>query len=189
MQISSKLNGLAHLQKQLKADRKNEIKALETAIRVEGFRLRKLLKQEIRAGDPGGRQFAPLSMIARRLNRTSKPLRKLANSVKYQVNKTPFSLALGWPGNAGKTWRRIALAQQEGYEFSPSPGKVRFFRWAGSKLSKRSKYRKYFFLRKDTKTLEVPARPIIEPFWAAHENSAWHHIRDNYRRKLAGERI
>lgn len=189
MKINVKTLGLGHLQKQLKADRKNEVKSLETAIRVEGYRLWRVLKKEIRSGAPGGEQFAPLSMIARRLNRSTKPLRKLAKSVRYKVTREPFSLAVGWPENAGKSWRRIALAQQEGYEFEPSPHRLSLLRGIGGHLSKRSKYRKYFFTKKSTGAFQVPARPIIAPFWAAHENSAWDHIRNNYRRKLGGERI
>ncbi len=190
MKINVKLNGLSHIQKQLKADRKNEIKALETAIKVEGYRLRKVMKKEIRSSAPGGQSFAPISMIARRLSKSTRPLRKLANAVRYQVTKSPFSMAVGFSGpQLSKSWRRIALSQQEGGTFPISASRRGYLASRGGSLGKRSAARKYFFLLKSTKNLTVPARPIVAPFWAAHEESAWGHIRGNYRRKLRGERI
>ena len=49
--------------------------------------------------------------------------------------------------------------------------------------------RKYFALRKTTTRFHTPARPIIDPFWAAHRFETLSNIRANYRRKIAGERI
>jgi hypothetical protein len=48
---------------------------------------------------------------------------------------------------------------------------------------------KYFALRKSTQRFHTPARPIIEPFWGAHQAEALGNIRSNFRRKLAGERV
>jgi hypothetical protein len=37
--------------------------------------------------------------------------------------------------------------------------------------------------------MEVPARPIISPFWTAHDEEARRNIAKNFLRKLKGERI
>jgi hypothetical protein len=160
---------------------------METAVKVEGYRLTKELKGLIRAGRLGGPEK---SMIARKLSRTSRPLRRLATAVRYQVERQPFALRFGWVGpKVSKSWRNIARRQQEGFTTRVSERQRAYFRAVGAGLSERSKYRRYFFLKKSTKEMKTPARPILEPFWDARRERAWRNIADNYRRKLGGERI
>ncbi|MBT3368416.1 MAG: hypothetical protein HN416_14785, partial [Nitrospina sp.] len=54
------------LQRDLEAYDKKRIKAYQTAVKVEGFRLFKTFKEEVAAGRPGGTKLSPLSQIAKR---------------------------------------------------------------------------------------------------------------------------
>lgn len=177
--------------------RKN--KALETAVRVTAFNLRKQMQEEIRAGAPGGRRAAPLSHIARRLHGRSpnrKPLKALANQVRYDViDQQPFTMAVGFVSPSrgsytlSKSWKRIAETQQEGFEKN-IPSRLRA--WIiekGAALGTAEGQTTPFFLKRTTRTFKTPARPVVDPFWQAHRNEARREIKNNFKRKMLGERI
>lgn len=205
MELSVNVRGLARLQAALKAEGKRQNRALETAIKVEGFRLRKVLQSEIRAGAPGGRRFAALSEIRARTGRSRRPLRRLATAVRYHVTKEPFQMAVGWTGpKVSKRWKALAEMHQEGFTrevteklraMLRAQGGALKGRWTGGRGRsgawhfQENKAAKYFFLRAGTTRLRTPARPILDPFWARHQEEAWKNIRRNYLRKLWGERI
>ena len=65
----------------------------------------------------------------------------------------------------------------------------RFFARLGGRLSKRSKFRRFFFIRRNTKFFDVPPREVIDPFWARYSAQALKNITANFERKLRGERI
>ena len=208
-----------------KARRETELN-MNTAIRIEGFRLKNQLQKEIRAGAPGGQRFAPLTYIARRLNKQIQimggktqrqnpnrvPINRLAIGVRYHVfNQNPFALAVGWVGpetgfdarmakdsfgrgiSAGsvvsKSWRRLAKLQQEGFTRHISSKQRKFIIRRGQELGTVDGGNTPFFLRPSTKVFKTPPRPIINPFWAAHEKEAWHNIQNNFRTKQAGLKV
>ena len=182
--------------KSLKQKAQEYNKALETAVKVEGYALRKDLKAEIRTGAPGGKQFAPLTFLARRKRggkrfSPNKPLSRLALGVFYNiVKRSPFTMAIGWTGpKTSPAWRRIAERQQEGFSKSVTDPQESYFRHRGEEIGEKSQNRKFFFLKKSTHQLDTPARPIVDPFWQAHEMKALANIRTNFKRKLGGERI
>lgn len=189
--------GFTNIERTMKAESARQEKALNTAVKVEGFRLMRLLKQQIRAGAPGGRKFEPLTFLARRWGskgnrlRANKPLRRLAVAVRYWVkDRKPFDMRIGWTGpRTSKSWKRIARLQQEGFARPVSEKRRRSFARLGEPMSARSPARKYMFLRKSTTRFETPARPVMDPFWRAEEKRAWHNIRRNYRLKMKGRRI
>ena len=189
--------GFTQLEKVYRTEGKRQEKALNTAIKVEGFRLMRLLKQQIRAGAPGGKKFDPLTYLSRawsgrgkRLG-SNKPLRRLAIAVRYWVkDQSPFDMRIGWVGpKTSRSWKRIAKKQQEGFEHGMPETRRQYFRSKAAGMSKRSVARKYMFIRKSTTKFKTPARPIMDPFWEAEEDRAWRNIRDNYRRKMQGQRI
>jgi len=190
-------------------------KAIDTAsrigIRVEANRLRLRLKEEIKAGAPGGQSFAPLSIIARRMATRAgverRPLARLAIPVRYweQSNAEIQQVIVGFTGGKvlnikgdmwesnqlSKSWTRLAIIHQDGFSKEiPDLGRS-LLRRLGGKLKKQgwADEARFYFLRKTTKQMKVPARPIINPFWAAHEAEAIANIRQNFSRKLQGERI
>lgn len=113
-------------------------KAAQTAVRVEGFRLKKVLAAEIRAGSPGGAKFKALSVIAKKLGRGAEsrtPLKRLASVVRYWVEQTAsrYSVSVGYQdrpvvNSAGgvsrnnqlsRSWLGIVRSNIEGGSFDP----------------------------------------------------------------------
>ena len=159
-------------------------KAAVAAAKVEGFRLKGLLAAELRAGSPGGAPLPDLSVIAKGRGRR-KPLAKLARVVRYRA--TGATVRVGFlPGMLSASWLRIAQQQQEGFS-APAEKYRTYFHRLGRKY--KGATAQYFHLRRSTTTLQTPARPIIGPFWAAHEAATVANIRRNWERKMAGERI
>lgn len=203
--INVTVRGLTQLQRSLNLERLKSVKALDTAVKVEGYRLRKKLQEEIRSGAPGGRSFAPLSFIARHLNRSRRALSKLAAPIRYFIPKdSPIEMHVGWTGpGVSKSWQRIAQRQQEGFTSTVSERQRRYFklvgasmkgRWSkagrsGGQVMSQHKDAKYFFLSKSTVQMRTPARPIMDPFWSANRQEAWRNIRRNTLAKMRGQRI
>lgn len=195
-------------------------KAAQTAVRIEGNRLTKVLKAEIKAGAPGGAKFKPLSDIARLRGRDGRsPLARLAIPVRYWVDNAGgrFSVSVGYQDRAvvssgggasknnqlSKSWLGIVRSQISGATFaagrfdknttrslaSPRTDIV-FSAFKGSKGKRQLKPgREKFLLRKSTTSLRLPARPIIDPFWATHQREAMANIERNFIAKMAGQRI
>ena len=88
-----------------------------------------------------------------------------------------------------KSWQRIMTRQQEGFTVPVFERDRRFFAAVGASMPKRSRLRKYFFLKKSTTQFKIPANPIIDPFWNAHRDEAQRNIISNFERKMKGERI
>ncbi len=199
------IKNFGDFRRQLETADKSRLKAASTAMRIEAYRLRQALKSEIKAGDPGGIPFAPLSIIARAVRKDieRKPLAKLATKVRYW--QTPRGISIGF--NAGsvisangaayksnqlsRSWIRIARKQQEGFNLQLPPIARVVLRHEGARLKKQgwAGEAKYYFLRKTTTVAHVPARNIIEPFWAAHRAGAAVNIVKNFNRKMRGEKI
>lgn len=175
-------------------------KDFNTSLRVEAYRLMRLLRSEIGSGAPGGKKMAPLSSIDRRVTgdpsrtskrmRPNKPLRALARGVGYKVLKrSPMTIAVGWVGHGtnSKSWERLAKKQQAGFSAPASPSMRRLFMHTGAGV--KGPTRKHYFLRKSTTELKTEGRPIMKPFWDTHHGDIARNIKSNYMRKRRGERI
>lgn len=181
MMFDITIKGMRSVEKYLKdAQRKNE-RALNKAIRRTGYNLMRDLKTEIQQGAPGGAPFAPLSEIEKKLKRTTKPLRRLAQGVRYVIEDKPFKFKFGWTGSqVSRSWKRIAEKQQEGFTSPVTEKRRRFMRHRGEEMGKRAFRRRVFFLRKSTTRLKTSARDILGPFWRAHKEKAWSEIKRRY---------
>jgi hypothetical protein len=192
------------------------VKASRDAVRVEGFRLMRLLQGELRRGAPGGRSLAPLREISQLMERTP-PLSPLAKAIRYHVAETePFHVEIGgvdsraqrraMPGFSGiqeerqwaakglsGSWVHILQVQQEGATMPVTDDMRQFLKGVGAKMAGRKgrpgQAAKYFFLKKSTTEFTLPARDIIDTFWGAHESEVMPNIRSNFDRKMRGERI
>jgi hypothetical protein len=136
--------------------------------------------------------FSPYSVIGKFFAKNkSRPLQRLAIPVRYAAaGKDPMTVGIGFTGRISASWKKIAERQQEGYEYSASEGFRRALFLTGTELRKKKRAEaKYFFLRPSTTRLKDPARPIIDPFWNSEKGRVMPQIRDNYERKLRGERI
>ncbi len=196
------VRGLKNLQRDLRVESKRQKRALTTAMKVEGFRLRKELVKEIKKGAPGGQKFAPLTWLARAWHqgsgnwRANKPLASLTRGIFVHFKKNPMTVDVGWVGpRSSVTMKRLAKQHQEGFTGPLGAGKHSsdfkrgFFTSKAARMSNRSKGRKFLFIRKSTKLFRTSARPIMEPFWDMHEKEAWPNIRRNFRLKMQGKRI
>lgn len=200
MKVALIFKNLREFRQDLKKEDLRRKKSAYTATRVEAFRLTKELKAEIRGGSPGGQTFDPLSEIARRTSGKGlkrSPLKRLAIPVRYAVSKTGDNtvISIGYvdPGRGpgvSKSWKRIAEFQQTGGMVRIPEERRGALAEIGARLQRRRKPEaRFFFLRKGTTQFRVPPRPIIEPFWRAHENEAFRNIKANFKRKMKGERI
>ncbi len=119
--ITTTLEGVQKTKKWLKKQKQESEKAMNTAIKVEGYSLMKTLKKEIKAGNPGGKRFDPLSSIAlrgakrrgggMRGGNATTALKRLQFGVEYKVKEAPFSLKFGFLNRTGnksflKKWRK-----------------------------------------------------------------------------------
>lgn len=190
IRFTTVVRGIENIERNLRAENRRQVRALDTAVRVEGYRLRRQLIQDIRAEAPGGRRWEPLSMLQRRRARRTKALQTLTRAVRYHVpQRSPIEMHIGWVGpRVSKSWRRLAQRHQEGFTYEPSKQQRRMLAQVGGRM-RRSKYKPYHFIRRETKRFKVPARPIMEPFWRRQEPISRSNISRNYVRKLRGERI
>ncbi len=211
MRLAYTIKGIRQLQKDLEADTREKKKALETAIKVEGFRQLRLLREQIRAGEPGARPYAAkLSRIAAhtkagRLRKNQAPLYKLARLLRYVVTyeNGALSFRFGFVSGGGGAfqtgfWKRLIIKHQASAEvnfseilYSGSRSELgrRLARIGGRLKKKGDPDAKFFFLRRETGRVKLPARPIIAPFWDRYQDEAAANIQANWARKLRGERI
>ena len=172
-------------------------KAAIDATKIEGYRLMRLMKDEIRAGAPGGQAFAPLSVLRLGKGKSRKALSRLAIAPRYATlgqGETTKVMVGFLTIKSSKTWVNIAKKHQEGFEVDADKlqwGGItlrRQFARRGAKIKDES-IRKYFFLRRSTEKLKTPPRDIVVPFWKAHNQEALRNIQANFIRKMKGERI
>lgn len=208
IRIRAEVKGVNKLRRKLKRMHERSEKSLQTATRVEAFRLSRELKREIRAGAPGGVRLARLSFLARRSGinprrlRPDRPLAGFARNVGYQVSdRNPYTVKVGFVRRtASPSVRKLVRMHQEGFSFGEGSRegtqrtgmderKRSRFRRVGGSLSQRAMGRRQMFLRKSTRRFGSPARPIIDPFWRAHRAEAVRNIQSNFRKKMRGERV
>jgi len=191
--LNISIKGMSKTLKYFKAESKAQKKDLQTAIKVEGFRLMRLLKHQIREGAPGGKRFVPLSFISRYAlgRRRNNPLRRLALGVRYYVPRTDQpEFHFGWTGpRVSKSWKRLAEKHQEGFTSRITDEQRAWLRRRTTSKDVPERYKVYFRIPIKRKTFTTPARPILEPFWKASRAMALRNIGNNYSRKRRGERI
>lgn len=161
-------------------------KAMSTALKVEGYRLTKQIKVDLKAGrlgleakeiyqnKPGDKRY--------RKKRKTQPLARLAPGISYFVDWRKLALAVGFgvrqaATGAGGWTARIAVKSIPGYRMPISEGKKQALHSIG------------IHLRKSTESAGVPSRDIMEAVLAKEGNVILSNIRENYLRKMAGERI
>lgn len=204
--ITTQIKGIKKLHQSLKAESKRQKKALEIAIRVEAFKRMRQLRDQIKKGIPGNHPYkSQLSEIARRTKtgrekKNQIPLYKLSRLIRYQVEYKfgrpvfSFGFVSGRAGRLSSSWKKLLLAHEEGtdvlYTGSRTELGRRFARIGGRLKKKGDPDARFFFLRRMTgRRIGIPQRAMIDPFWDAYGDDMWHNIRNDYRRKLKGERI
>lgn len=189
---------------------KDTEKARSIAIKIEAYRLRKVLLNEIKKGAPGGNQYKELSIASRATVKglgRRKPFTKLFSTqgapapgkgvvpVRYKETVKGKQFEIGFTSDLSKSWRYLMGYHQTGGSRPISDKTRASWRRRGAYWKKkfgsrsRSKLTKVFFLKKSTKIMKDPKRPMVDPFWAAHERTAIKNIESNFDRKMRGEKI
>lgn len=206
MRAQVKIRGVRALLNDLDIHSKKGKKALETAIKVEGFRQLKRLRREVRAGTPAGKPYEKqLSAIARRtkrgtLKRNQVPLYRLARLLRYNVVysggelKFHFGFVNTNKRNLSGTYKQLLIKHQAGVDVLYTGSRTelgrRFARIGGRLKKKGDADAKFFFLRRTTgRTVNLPRRQIIDPFYERYRPEMIQNIRRNFRLKMAGKRI
>jgi hypothetical protein len=191
--ITTTLTGIEKVLGYIERNHAAEKKALNTAIRGEGFRLMRKLQAEIREGAPGNRRFTASSIISQTRKKSKKVLNRLAISVRYFVMPEPLQFHFGWTGpKVSKSWKRLAAIHQEGFDHDVTETQRKYFAKLGGRIKGKARSQeraKYFFIKKETTRFKTLARPMIAPFWQAHNREVIPNIRRNFRLKLAGKRF
>ena len=206
MLIKADIRGVRKLWKELNIHTKKQRRALETAIKVEGFRQLKRLREEVRKGTPAGKAYAAqLSGIARRtktgrLKKNQVPLYRLARLLRYDVHyangELQFRFGFVKRGRAslGGTYKELLLKHQEGLDVLYGGSRTelgrRLARIGGKLKKKGDPDARFFFLRKETgRRIKLPERDIIDTFYGAYRPEMIKNIRANFKLKMAGKRI
>ena len=204
--LKTKIVGIQELRRDLQAFDKRSKKALEIAIKVEAFRQLRELRAAMRKGAPSGMPYAKeLSEIARRtktgrLKKNQIPLYRLARLLRYNIKFRggDIQMSFGFVSSKNRplsgSWKKLVRKHAEGTDVLYSGSRTELGRRLariGGKMKKRGDAdAKFFFLRKTTgRRIDLPSRPVIEPFWRRREPEARRNIRRNFRRKMRGERI
>ena len=78
-----------------RAANESRLKASRDAVKIEGFRLMRLLQGDLRKGAPGGTALAPLSEISQFWRRHN-PLSALVHAIRYGVSPgSIYSVSIG----------------------------------------------------------------------------------------------
>ncbi len=188
------VKGAKKAQREIATIDKNRVKQSKSAVVKVAREKIKILKKEMRAGAPGGKQlkgwretgkfdFTKTGLKKKR----GKPLNRLAKHVSSFV--TPISggirVEAGFVRKGGRgtnVFINLAELHQKGFESTVTEKKRRYFAAiAKTSLPAKSKFRKFFFIRKSTKKMVVPPRPIIDPFWDKHSVSVVPQVKAKYR--------
>lgn len=192
------IKNLTKFKRELEREDKRRIKAAQNATKVEGFRLRKKLVEEIKEGSPGGMQFSPLREIAKARQKgkgkgTKSALQRLAFLVRYatEYKDGGMKMSIGYiDPHVSRSWQRIVTLAQQTQTKPISAETRKGILEMGYKLKKKGDpAARFFMLRPDTKTFTTPARPILEPFWSRRKAESERNIIQNFERKMRGERI
>lgn len=195
MKIRASIKNLQGFYKKIKTYDDRVGKAAQAAVRIEGYRLKTSLEQEILRG-PKGPPMRHISQLSRqyqadygsklwqktgfpRPGMTDPPLRAMAIPVKYEAKQMgdKFRLRVGVVKNksVSSSWRKILHKQQEGFTVSLTKELREYFANLG------------VFFKKEKTHLTVPPRKIIGPFWKRQQGVAYANIKKNFEAKMAGK--
>ncbi len=159
-------------------------RARKSALGSLGWRIRGELRDFIESGGEGWPERHPLTLMYRkkrgvqhrwikRRKAPPHPLQWLGKFSRYLLDKEGTILQIdfgksrkGQPGQVDRTLSSIAIRAEEGETIRVTPAMRRFLATTRRKRPKRQiPGETYFPLRKSTKNLKIPPRPIFSPVW------------------------
>jgi len=204
--IKAQLRGVKKIDSLIAAEKRKQKRAMNTAVKVEGFRRMRQLRDQVRRGEPAGHPYAhPLSRIARRtktgrLRKNQAPLYRMARFVRYdaQYRGGDIQLQFGFVGGArsrlATSYKALIQKHQAGVDILYGGSRTelgrRLARIGGKLKKKNDPDARYFFLRKTTgRAVDIPSRDIVDTFYKRYRDDMLRNIKNNFRRKQRGERI
>jgi hypothetical protein len=139
------------------------------ALKMAGGHTRKGIRAHIEQGDPS---WAPLSDATKALmSLVHPPLKTLVKTVSFKFSQRSGSQSVA-VGFLTGSLQRIARRVQYGGRVRVTPELRERFHLAG------------IHLRPRTRMLNIPPRPIIEPFWRKNERHTLNYIEKNFFEKF-----
>lgn len=155
------------------------------AVKSAGHMIAKTAKKQMRAGMPGGRAVADRmpdefrTILEGGTPGTKYPMfGRMVQAFRYHYDEESKTAVVGWlPKAMGGSTSGQILGQklQEGQNLHITPKMRRMF------------FRRGFFLRKGKTTIDLPARPVVDPVWEWVRPKLMPHIDAKIRQYLAGE--
>lgn len=151
-------------------------KAMEDSVKVTAFSLRKDMVKTLRQGELG---LQPTTQSKMNRKKSKNPLAKLAMGIIYKFNKRNLTATIGFHGDTARTkWtREYADRSDDGYSLIYTD------------RLREVLHRQGIHIRKTTNYAVVPARDIIGNFFKRFQRIATERLKENFRKKLRGERI
>ena len=148
--------------------------AMREALKMCGGHFRKKMRAFIETGGPG--DWPPLNPVTRRLRHgvvQRTPLFGLGRFVRFRYGKSKGipRVWIGFHGGVSKIVRAVQVAKKT----RVTPQIREYFA------------RRKIYLRKSTKFINTPARPIIEPFWSREEKNIAGYVEKRFFEKFFGE--
>ena len=144
--------------------------AMKEALKMCGGHFRKKMRAFIETGGPGN--WAPLSKVTTKLKDDAPrtPLFGLGRFVRFRYGKSK-GVPRVWIGFQ-KGVARIAREMQAGKKKRITPELRKYLASKG------------IYLRKGTKFINIPARPIIEPFWQREKGNIGNYVEKRFFEKF-----
>jgi|GEM_PF-5786031 len=183
--------GLKEAERFMKKAPGNVRKAMPAASKAVGFKYSRILKREMAKGAPGGRKWEPLTTTMKRYRRAKSlrgrtPYKQMSGAIRYYVDPRGV-LSIGLldtgPQQASRSWLAKARAMTKAKPILVTDVKRGFFGKYGTLPSGRGQS---YGLKRETRFLKPPERPIIGPYARAHKQSMFRDYEHVYFQKLAG---
>jgi hypothetical protein len=211
--IKVKIKNISKFYKQLRDYDDKVYKAGIIALKIEGFRLRRKLQQQLLSGAPGGKQFSPMRHISqlsrqyqaiygsRLWDKTSIPkpgmtdpaLRALAIPIRYNTQQLAekFKIQVGVlkDKRTSASWRKIMHRQQTGFTVPLTPLVRKAFATWPKKFAQPGHKGEGIYFSESKTHLVVPPRDIIGAFWLQQQTVAYSNIKANFEAKMRGEYV
>lgn len=177
------IKGADYLSKWAGNKNKQVLKAMEDAVKITAYKTSKDMRNELKGGQIGLKSIQIYRNDPRdkryKKKKNINPLNILAVGIIYKFFKKELRATIGFHGDTVRTkWaQKFAGDHQTGITIPYT------------KYFKESLHKKGIHIRKETNTANVSARDIIGNFFAKHQRRVVELLKENFRRKLRGERI
>jgi len=170
------LKGAEYLEKWADQKQKETVKAMHDAIRITANQIRIEMRDGLKQG---GLNLAPTIRSKMNPKQSRNPLGKLAVGILYKYDKVSMKATIGFHGDTARTAWTSAYAT-----FHKDGGVIHY-----TDAFKTFLHKKGIHIKNKTMSAMVPARDILGQYFRKYQTIAIQRLKDNFVRKLRGERI